>query len=340
MFPLLLNIIVSFVEMDFTQLEFKIKSAVSGIGAILSIVSNVPVLVLLLTNRRLQEDIATRAIASLAVADLGIGAIAPMISTIIGSHGQEYIAPQGLLTLYGCVHNTTVLSAIWHLALVSIIRCCVIIKPLTYRSIFSNRVLYGSIGAVWGICSLSCIFELSMGGRYAFNYINFTPYLTNFQAIAQLANAYLVLNTIVPALIIFSAYFKICLVVRKQLRTIRPEENEGLTNLTVSSIKAAKNLFVMISVYCATYLPLILLFSPLNFSLWYVFAVNWIFLYNATFNAVLYVVLHKSVRNEYRKLFCPCLKGSPQQSFATDVTPCRAQAATLTCTVAVLSAGD
>src|SRR6218665_1021883 len=107
MFPLLLNIIVSFVEMDFTQLEFKIKSAVSGIGAILSIVSNVPVLVLLLTNRRLQEDIATRAIASLAVADLGIGAIAPMISTILRSRGLEASAPQGLINFCGCVYNTT-----------------------------------------------------------------------------------------------------------------------------------------------------------------------------------------------------------------------------------------
>src|SRR6218665_3387315 len=103
----LLNRIVFFVEMDFTQSEFNVKSAVSGIGAILSIVSNVPVLVLLLTNRRLQEDIATRAIASLAVADLGIGAVVPMISTILGSRGLEYSAPQGLLTFYGCVHNTT-----------------------------------------------------------------------------------------------------------------------------------------------------------------------------------------------------------------------------------------
>ena len=326
--------------MDFTESEFNIKSAVSGIGAILSIVSNVPVLVLLLTSRRLQEDIATRAIASLAVADLGSGAVVPIISAIIGSHFLEFNAPQGLLTFYGCVYMTTVLSAIWHLALVSVIRCCVIIKPLTYRCIFSNRALYGSIAAVWGICSLTCIVEVSMGGRFAFNYISFIPYLANYEGGIVLFYFYHVLNICVPAVIIVLAYFKIFLVVRKQLRTIRPEENQGLTNLTVSSIKAAKNLFVMISVYCVAYVPVLVLFAPVNFPQWYVFAVNWIFYYNATFNALLYVVLHKTVREEYCKLFCPCLKRSRQRSFATEATPYRAQTATPACTVAVISAGD
>ena len=328
------------IEMNLTQFEFNVKSAVSGIGAILSIASNVPVFFLLLTSRRLQEDIATRAIASLAVADLGMETIAPMISAIIGSQGLDYRAPQGLLTFYGCVFTTMVLSAIWHLALVSIIRCCVIIKPLTYRSIFSNRVLYGSIGAVWGICSLTCIAEVSVGIRFGFNYISFTPYLINYVGGLQFAYVYLVLNTIAPALIIISAYFKIFLVVRKQLRTIRPEKNQGLTNLTVSSIKAAKNLFLMILVYGAAYLPILVMFAPLKFPQWYVFTVNWIFCYNASFNAALYVVLHKTVREEYRKLFCPCLKGNRRLSFATGDTPCRGQTDTLACAVAVLSTGD
>src|SRR6218665_1209464 len=313
---------VSFVEMDFTQAEFNVKSALSGTGAILSIVSNIPVLVLLLTSRRLQEDIATRAIASLAVADLGIGAVAPMISTILGSRGLEFHAPQGLINFCGCVYNTTLLSGVWHLALVSIIRCCVIIKPLTYRSIFSNRAVHGSIAALWGYCVLTCIVAVSMGLRYEFNYISFTPYLANYEGGLQFMYVYFVLNTIAPAVIIVLAYFKIFLVVRKQLRTIRPEKNEGLTNLTVSSIKAAKNLFVMISFYGAAYLPVLaMMFAPLNFPLWYVFSVNWIFFYNASFNALLYVILHKTVRNEYRKLFCPCFKGGRQRSFATNATP-------------------
>ena len=327
--------------MDFSQSEFNVKSAVSGIGAILSIASNVPVLVLLLTSRRLQEDIATRAIASLTVADLGIGAIAPMISAIIGSHGLEYRAHQGLLVFYGCVHTAALLSAVWHLALVSIIRCCIIIKPLTYRSMFSNRVLYGSIGGLWGFCILTCIVWVSIGGRYGFNYISFTPYLTNYEGNLQLAYIYLVLNTFAQGLIIIIAYLKIFLVVRKQLRTIRPVENQGLDNLTVSSIKAAKNLFVMTSVYGAAYLPVFVMFVPLSFPQWYVFAVNCIFYYNAAFNALLYVVLHKTVREEYRKLFCPCLKGSRQRSFATGATlSLRGQTATSTCTVAVVSTGQ
>src|SRR6218665_2084969 len=98
--------------MNLTQFEFNVKSAVSGIGAILSIASNAPVFFLLLTSRRLQEDSTTRAIASLAVADLGMETIAPMISAIIGSQGLDYRAPQGLLTFYGCVFTTMVLSAI------------------------------------------------------------------------------------------------------------------------------------------------------------------------------------------------------------------------------------
>lgn len=322
--------------MEFTQSEFYGKSAVSAVGSVLSIVCNVPVFVLLLKSRRLQEDIATRAVASLAVADLGMGAVVPMISAIIGSRGLGFRPPQGLLTFYGCVSTATSLSAIWHLALVSVIRCCVIIKPLTCRSIFSTRVLYGSIGALWGVCILTCVITVSMGARWGFNYIAFTPYLTNYTGGRLFGYVYIVLNTFAPASIIFVAYFKIFLVVRRQLRTIRPQENHGgPVNLTVSSIKAAKNLFVIISVYGVTYLPLFLTFIPLKFPQWYVFAVTWLFYYNAGFNALLYVVLHKSVREEYRKLFCPCHKESRQRS-VTSAGP-RSLTATPTCTVAVLS---
>ena len=177
-----------------------------------------------------------------------------------------------------------------------------------------------------------------MEGRFALNYISFIPYLANYEGGIVLFYFYHVLNICVPVIIIVSAYFKIFLVVRKQLRTIRPEENEGLT---VSSIKAAKNLFVMICVYCMAYIPFFVTYAPVNFPLWFLFAGNWIFYYNATFNPVLYVVLHKSVREEYRKVFCPYLKRSRQRSFATGATlSLRGQTATPACTVSVIRTGD
>jgi len=41
------------------------------------------------------------------------------------------------------------LSSLWHLAAVSVVKCTVIVRPLTHFSIFTDRVLRAIICAIW-----------------------------------------------------------------------------------------------------------------------------------------------------------------------------------------------
>ena len=45
------------------------------------------------------------------------------------------------------------MASIWLLTLVSVIKCCVIVKPLTYWTLFTDRVLNTIVCVIW-ICSI------------------------------------------------------------------------------------------------------------------------------------------------------------------------------------------
>ena len=146
------------------------------------------------------------------------------------------------------------LCSLWHLAAVSVFKCTVIIRPLTHFSIFSDRVLRAIIANIW-IMALVVTGALNVGINSArFNWIaaiasmarRDTPFASTFAAI----------NVVIATLVIMSAYIKVFLVVRRQVRSTPSAVLGSFGSSTIfgSSVRSAKNLFVMCAAY---YLSLI-----------------------------------------------------------------------------------
>lgn len=284
------------------------RAIVPSLVAVANFISNVPAFVLLVSSRKLKKDIATGPVASLFLADIGMGGVGPIISAGVAWRGPNYKLSRGLTALLGSVFTTTSLSAIWHLALISVIRCSVIVRPLTYWSFFTPRLICLVVSVLWGGSILTSVVLECTGATWMFSPLTLTPYF-NYRGGGIFQFIYIVLNLVLPGVIIITAYLKIYLVVRSHVRTIHAGSNHGTMQLTVSSVKSAKNLFVMIAAYTVAYLPVVSLLIPyVPYPTWYLFAANWMFYFHATLNSLLYVVLHRNVAAEYRKLMCRCVR--------------------------------
>jgi len=45
------------------------------------------------------------------------------------------------------------MASIWLLTMASVVKCCVIVKPMTYWTVFTDRLLNTAISLIW-ICSI------------------------------------------------------------------------------------------------------------------------------------------------------------------------------------------
>jgi len=95
----------------------------------------------------------------------------------------------------------------------------------------------------------------------------------------------------------------------KQVRSIQPLTiggDGGTTHGAVftTSVKAAKNLFIISAAYFINYIPLLLTTVPgMAFTPWYVFGARWLYWYSGAVNAFLYIILNRSVKNELKLKF-------------------------------------
>lgn len=291
-------------------MEVDARAVVPSAVAILNVLSNVPAFVLLVSSRKLKEDIASRAFASLFLADLGMGGLGSTISAAIAwtggaREGRETDLSPALTALHGCVFATTALTAVWHLALVSVIRCSVITRPLTYWTIFTPRLLRAVVATLWGGSILTVVVIECLGARWGFSPVTLTPFLYPSDNRSPFGVVYITLNLIVPGVVIVVAYTRIFLIVRSHMRTIHAR-HLGSLKLTLSSVRSAKNLFAMIAAYTVAYCPLLVMLVPLQFPPWYMFTATWLYHANSGLNSFLYVFLHRNVAAEYRKRLCGC----------------------------------
>jgi len=138
--------------------------------------------------------------------------------------------------------------SIWHLAAVSVVKCTVIVRPLTHFTIFSNRILLAIICTVWTL-------SLTVGGainagvtELHFNWITMTSYAQHQSKFFR--GAFSAVTFVIPSLIIMIAYTKVFLVVRRQVRSmpIGVLGSFGSRTIFGYSVRSAKNLFVIFSV--------------------------------------------------------------------------------------------
>ena len=142
------------------------------------------------------------------------------------------------------------LCCIWHLAAVSVVKCTVIVRPLTHFTIFTDRGLRAIISTIW-ILSLVVGGATNVGVTDA--YFNRTTVTSNVERqSAAFGAAFSILNIVGPTVIIMIAYTKVFLVVRRQVRSMPADVLGSFGSKTIfgSSVRAAKNLFVIHVVNC------------------------------------------------------------------------------------------
>jgi len=208
----------------------------------------------------------------------------------------------------GCDYGV---CSIWHLAAVSVVKCTVIVRPLTHFTIFTDRVLRAIICTIW-------TFSLVVGGiinvgvvEAHFRWSDMVVYVIRQQN-ESFAGAFGAVNIVAATLIIMIAYTKVFLVVRRQVRSISRDVvgPHGSTMIFGSSVRSAKNLFVMCAVYWLSYMPVTVRLALRSRGVMIPdivdFLVTWVYISLAALNGILYIALHSSVRREIRRYLSRC----------------------------------
>jgi len=208
----------------------------------------------------------------------------------------------------GCVYGV---CSIWHLAAVSVVKCTIIIRPLTHFTIFTDRVLRAIICTIWTLSVLlGGVSNVSVTDAY-FRWSDMIPNVIR-QENESFGVIFGAVTFVVATLIIMTAYTKVFLVVRRQVRSLSNALPgvDGSTMIFGSSVRSAKNLFVMCAVYYLSYIPVMLKLALRSRGVMMPDAVeflfSWVYISTAALNGILYIALHSSVRRELRRYIPRC----------------------------------
>ena len=222
-----------------------VRAFVTTLVSLATFVANIPVIFVTFRSRRFEDDSVAKVIASLAISDIGIGVIAACCAGVAWSLQPGEDVPEWLIRLITSGKYTFGTCSIWHLAAVSVVKCTVIVRPLTHFTIFTDRCLRAVISTIW-ILSLvvGCVSNVGViEARFSWMAMTanverqnklFWPGLT-------------IISIIVPTLIIMISYTKVFLVVRRQVRSMPADVLGSFGSRTIfgSSVRPAKNLFVI-----------------------------------------------------------------------------------------------
>jgi len=227
-----------------------VKAVTMTVVSLATFAVNIPVIFVTSRSRRFENDSVAKLIASLAVSDFSNGVIAACCAGVVWSLRPGEQVPAWFSRLINSGMFTFAICSIWHLAAVSVVKCVIIVRPLNYFTIFTDRVLRTLIVSIW---TLSMI----IGGA-----TNITVVDAHFDWSAMIvlverqnphyARLFGAVNAIVVVLVMMIAYMKVFLVVRRHMRCVQPTVHGRFGSTTTifgSSVRSAKNLFVMCAAY-------------------------------------------------------------------------------------------
>ena len=226
-------------------MTYYITAFVITLVSLTTFATNIPVIYVTFRSRRFENDSVAKVIASLAASDIVNGVITSCCAGIAWSLQPGEQAPEWLLRLINSGIYIFGVCSISHLAAVSVVKCTVIVRPLTHFTIFTDRVLRAVISAIW-------ILSLVVGGatnagmtNVYFNWVTMTALAKHRTAAAFYAFTAIVIIT--ATLIIMVAYSKVFFVVRRQVRSTPADVLGSFGSRTIFgfSVRAAKNLFVI-----------------------------------------------------------------------------------------------
>jgi len=276
--------------------------------------ANIPVVFVTFRSRRFENDPVAKLIASLAVSDIVNGILAACCAGLAWSLQPGQQAPTWLLRLINSGMYTFGVCSIWHLAAVSVVKCGVIVRPLTHFTIFTDRVLRAIICTIWTLgIVIGGASNVDVTETY-FSWITLLAHVRHGNTVFGASLA--VINFIAPTLIVMTAYIKVFLVVRRQVRFMTTAVLQPVGSKTIFgySVRSAKNLFVMCVAYWLTFLPVTI--TALVRATGSIppdavqFTMSWIYVSSSAVNGFLYIALHSSVRHELRRYLPRCRRFS------------------------------
>jgi len=214
--------------------------------------ANIPVIIVTFRSRRFENDSVAKLIASLAFSDIGYGIMQGCVAGVAWSIQPGDQVPTWLLRLINSGMYTFAVCSAWHLAAVSVVKCGVIIRPLTHFTIFTDRVIRATICIMWTVIVLiGCATNAGVTEAHL-SWTTLVAFVYRERTISW--QMYAFVNFVVASMIIMVAYSKVFLVVRRQVRSMPTGVlgPHGSRTIFGSSVRSAKNLFVICAAYWST----------------------------------------------------------------------------------------
>ena len=301
----------------------RLNFTVRVMTAIVSTAINLPLLIFLQRNEKAREDIVSMLMRSMTVLELVGG-------TLVAGFNALFIVvpsadvPPGLVTFAGSIQHIATDCFIVHLAAMSACKCYVITRPLTYFTVLTNRVINVLVAAIWIFNCVMIIGADLAGVQWVLD--------PTFHTSAPVGNpkpgrALRIFEVgvvhLVSMLIILVSFARMLIVVRQHHRAIdiqtatsTAEGQQSVHHGWTASIRSAKSLFIIVLALNVAYLPATANFQPdLVLPIWYMTMSTWLVTTSFVLNGILYILLYKSTRRDFGRMFfgrCMVSKVSPE----------------------------
>ena len=249
---------------------------------------------------------------SLAVSDLLLSTASnELIAVFVWIKPMEI--PYPLLLLQGSLRHVCTYVSIWHLALMSAFKCYIIVRPLTYSTVLTDRRRDIVIVASW-IAVLTTVVGDDIGGvRWVLDpTMSMSVTNENLAACRSFRYFELVAMVIVPGWTALACYAKILIVVRQHHLNVgvlnsnsnqTPAGNDNSVNCLMASVRSARSLFVICLAYHVCYIPAQFINIGIAVPVWYTVGSRWLLLSGPLINGLLYILLYKSTRRKFLRHF-------------------------------------
>ena len=265
--------------------------------------------VFLIRHKKSREDIVSMMMLPLAVSDLGSGT-AVTAACAVFSWIQPAEIPEPLIVAEGNAFHAFIACSVWQLAFMLACKCYVIVRPMTYSQVLTRRFSITAIVGIWSVGWLTQIVADLAGVRWVPDLVLHLSIPFGVPAKGRRLRQFeTYVLFVAPSITIIVSYTRIFMAVRRHHVAISNVvsafvADAGHHHGWTKSIRSAKSLFIICVGYYVTYLPMLL--NNLGFVLptWYWMTSTYLMFSSGIVNSLLYILLYKSTRRDFRQMFC------------------------------------
>lgn len=302
-----------------------IEALVCAVLLLAAVLGNSLVLYMVWKNKNLRT-IPNHFIVSLAVADVGMATICqpPCFTVLVmgkRTYGNFVCQLQGyVIAVLACVSLLT-------LTVVAVNRYFLIVRPKNYQKIFSTRNTRMMIAAIWLVSLIEPVPYLATDHRYVYHAGKFFCFQVVKVDFGTLVGYVFV---VIPMIVLSFCYYNVFKALKehnKRLHSMRRRGDQPTTaRISVEEINVTKTLFLTVCAFIICWTPISIVdfvgFGQGSWNLPREVYVLYTFLgqLSTVINPVIYGVMNKTFRDEYKKLF-KWSGGADITRESTDETP-------------------